>query len=177
VPTLEIRRHAERTDRGNEQSALSAAGRAMAESLAKRAPEYVLVLSSPLPRAKETAQTIAGRLDAIEPGFLPEMGGAIGDRIFGEMRTLADWAEVLREREEARKFATEQLATWARVAMRVGEKDRVLAVSHGGIIELPALALAQRLRIPLEGASFGYCEGVVITYMKAVPTRIEVARL
>jgi broad specificity phosphatase PhoE len=174
---VEIRRHAERTDRGNDQSALSMAGRAMTESLSKRAPKYALVLSSPLPRAKETAQTIAGRLDAIEPGFLPEMGGAIGDRIFGEMRTLADWAAVLREREEARKFATEQLATWARVAMRVGEKDRVLAVSHGGIIELPALTLAQRLRTSLEGASFGYCEGVVITYAKGAPTKIEAVRV
>lgn len=177
MPLLEIRRHAERTDRANEQSALSAAGRAMAESLAKRAPKFALVLSSPLPRAKETAQTIAGRLDAVEPGFLPEMGGVIGDRIFGEMRTLADWAEVLREREDARKFATEQLAAWARVAMRVGEKDRVLAVSHGGIIELPALTLAQRLRTPLEGASFGYCDGVVITYAKGAPTKIEPLRV
>ncbi|MDQ2911646.1 MAG: histidine phosphatase family protein [Chloroflexota bacterium] len=174
---VEIRRHAERTDRGNEQSALSAVGREMAQSLAKRAPNFALVLSSPLPRAKETARTIAGRLNAVEPGFLPEMGGVIGDRIFGEMRTLADWAEVLREREDARKFATEQLATWARVAMRVGEKDRVLAVSHGGIIELPALTLAQRLRTPLEGASFGYCEGVVVTYAKGAPTKIEVVRV
>src|SRR5438094_1648206 len=174
---LEIRRHAERGDRGNEQSALSVAGRAVAESLAKRLPKYALVLSSPLPRAKESAQLIAGRLDAVEPGFLPEMGGVIGDRIFGEMRTLADWAEVLREREDARKFASEQLATWARVATRVGEKDRVLAISHGGIIELPAITLAQRLRTPLEGASFGYCEGVAITYSKGAPTKIEVARV
>ena len=177
MPVLEIRRHAERSDRGNEQSALSRAGREMAKVLSKKAGPFTLVLSSPLPRAKETAQTIAGRLDAVEPGFLPEMGGVIGDRIFGEMRTLADWAEVLREREDARKFATDQLATWARVAMRVGEKDRVLAISHGGIIELPAITLAQRLRAPLEGASFGYCEGVVITYAKGAPTKIEVVRV
>jgi broad specificity phosphatase PhoE len=177
MPLLEIRRHAERTDRGNEESALSPAGRAMAQSLAKRAPKFGLVLSSPLPRAKESALLIAGRLDATEPGLLPEMGGVIGDRIFGEMRTLADWAAVLREREDARKFATEQLATWARIAARVGDKDRVLAVSHGGIIELPALTLAQRLRTRLEGAAFGYCEGVEITYTKGAPTKIEVARL
>jgi len=173
---VEIRRHAERADRGKEHT-LSLAGRAMAESLAKRAPKFALVVSSPLPRAEETAQLLAGRLDAVEPGFLPEMGGVIGDRIFGEMRTLADWAEVLREREDARKFASDQLATWARVAMRVGEKDRVLAISHGGIIELPAITLAQRLRTPLDGASFGYCEGVVITYAKGAPTTIEVVRL
>jgi broad specificity phosphatase PhoE len=177
MPTLEVRRHAERSERGVEQSALSLSGRAMAQSLAKRAPKYALVLSSPLPRAKETAQLIAERLDAVEPGLLPEMGGVIGDRIFGEMRTLADWAEVLREREDARKFATEQLTTWSRIAMRVGEKDRVLAVSHGGIIELPALTLAQRLRAPLDGPSFGYCEGVVITYAKGAPTKIEAARV
>ena len=174
---LEIRRHAERSNRGDDQSALAPAGRVMAETLAKRSPKYALVLSSPLPRAKETARLIAGRLDAVEPGFLPEMGGVIGDRIFGEMRTLADWAEVLREREDARKFATEQLATWARIATRVGENDRVLAVSHGGIIELPALTLAQRLRAPLEGESFGYCEGVAITYAKGVPTKTEVVRV
>jgi broad specificity phosphatase PhoE len=177
MSVVEIRRHAERTDRANEQSALSLSGHAMAETLAKRAAEFALVLSSPLPRAKETAQLIGGRLDGLEPGFLPEMGGAIGDRIFGEMRTLANWAEILREREDARKFATEQLATWARVAMRVGEKDRVLAVSHGGIIELPAITLAQRLRTPLDGASFGYCEGVVVTYAKGAPTKIEVVRV
>ena len=174
---LEIRRHAERSDRGNEQSALSPAGRTMAQSLGKASPGFALVLSSPLPRAKETAQLIASRLDAVEAGFLPEMGGVIGDRIFGEMRTLADWADVLREREDARKFATEQLATWARVAMRVADKDRVLAISHGGIIELPAITLAQRLRTPLSGASFGYCEGVVVTYAKGAPTKIEIARV
>ena len=149
----------------------------MAQSLAKRVPKFTLVLSSPLPRAKETAQLLAGRLDGVEPGFLPEMGGVIGDRIFGEMRTLADWAEVLREREDARKFALDQLATWARVAMRVADNDRVLAVSHGGIIELPAVALAQRLRVPLDGASFGYCEGVVITYTKGVPAKIAAVRV
>src|SRR5256886_13852397 len=177
MPLLEVRRHGERSDAKNNESALSPAGRTMAGSLAKHTGRVALVLSSPLPRAKETAQLIAGRLDGVEPGFLPEVGGVIRDRIFGEMRTLADWAEVLRERGDARKFATEQLATWARVATRVGEKDRVLAISHGGIIELPAIMLAQRLRTPLEGASFGYCEGVAITYAKGTPTKIEAVRI
>ena len=52
MPLLEIRRHAERADLKNNESSLSPEGRAMAEALAKRAPKYVLVLSSPLPRAK-----------------------------------------------------------------------------------------------------------------------------
>jgi len=175
MPLLEIRRHAERARLKDNESSLSPAGRAMAEGLAKRAPKYALVLSSPLPRAKETAQLIAGRLDGIEAGLLPEMGGVIGDRIFGEMRSLDDWEAVLAEREDARAFALEQLQTWARIAARVGDNDRVLAVSHGGIIELPALTLAARL--PLRGAAFGYGEGVVVTYAKGAPTKIEALRI
>src|ERR1044072_7817131 len=71
VPLLAIRRHAKRQNTNDQQSALSTAGIAMCEKLAKTAPRYALVVSSPLPRAKETAQRIAGRLDAVEPGLLP----------------------------------------------------------------------------------------------------------
>src|SRR5439155_11367262 len=67
VSVLEIRRHAERVNRADDQSALSVAGRAMCERLAKDAPRYSLVVSSPLPRAKETAERIAGRLDGVDP--------------------------------------------------------------------------------------------------------------
>ena len=126
---LEIRRHAERMNLQDNQSALSVAGRAMCERLAKDAPKYALVVSSPLPRAKETAERIAGRLDGTDPGLLPDLGGAAA-RMFGEMRTLADWALLMRTDESAKHFAEEQLPAWARIASRVGEKDRVLAVSH-----------------------------------------------
>ena len=170
MATLEVRRHAERSDRGNEKSALSANGRAMAQGLAQARDAYALVVSSPLPRARETALLIAGRLDAADPALLPEMGGAIGDRLYGEMRTLD-------ERDEARHVADEQLAAWTRLASRVGDRERVLAVSHGGIIELPALVLAERLRAPLAGAAFGYCEGVRVEYAKGAATKIAVLRL
>jgi broad specificity phosphatase PhoE len=177
MPLLEIRRHAQRADLKNNESALSPAGREMAKELAKGAPTYALVISSPLPRAKETAQLITGRLDAIDAGLLPEMGGVIGDRIFGDMHSLDDWQAVLDEREDARAFALEQLQTWTGIAARVGDADRVLAVSHGGIIELPALTLAARLRTPLRGAAFGYGEGVRVTYAKGAPTKIEALRI
>ena len=147
----------------------------MCERLAKTAPRYTLVVSSPLPRAKETAQRIAGRLDAADPGLLPDLG-THASALFGEMRTLADWARLLRESAEAKRFADEQLPTWSRLAARVGEKDRVLAVSHGGIIDLPAVLLMGQLRLPIEGASFGYGDGIRVTYSKGVPAALEVLR-
>lgn len=169
---LEIRRHAERVNLADNQSALSAAGRAMCERLAKDAPKYALVVSSPLPRAKETAERIAGRLDAVEPGLLPDLGGAAA-RMFGEMKTLADWALLMRTDEAARRFAEEQLPAWARIASRVGDKDRILAVSHGGIVDLPAIVLADKLGTKVSGPSFGYGEGVRVTYAKGAPVKIE----
>lgn len=147
----------------------------MCERLAKTAPKYALVVSSPLPRARETAQRIAGRLDAVEPGLLPDLGSHAMS-LFGELHTLADWAALMRERDDARTFAEEQLPTWARLASRVGERDHALAVSHGGIIELPAILLMQRLGAKLDGASFGYGEGVRVTYAQGTPTAIEILR-
>src|SRR5437867_3786495 len=99
MPVLDIRRHAQRQDLADNQSALSAAGRALCERLAKSAPRYALVVSSPLPRAKETAQRIAGRYDGIEPGLLPDIAQGITER-----RMLADWAALMREQADARRF-------------------------------------------------------------------------
>jgi len=82
----------------------------MCEKLAKAAPRYALVVASPLPRAKETAQRIAGRLDAVDPGLLPDLGGHAA-QLFGEMRTIADWARLLHEDPEAKAFAEAQLPT------------------------------------------------------------------
>lgn len=176
MSVLDIRRHAERTNVQDDESALSAAGRAMCERLAQDAPKYALVISSPLPRARETAQRIAGRLDGAEPGLLPDLGGAAA-RMFGQMRTLADWARLMRDEEGAQRFAEEQLPTWARIAARVGDRDRVLAVSHGGIVDLPAIVIAGRLGAKLDGASFGYGEGVRVTYAKGAPVKIEELRI
>jgi broad specificity phosphatase PhoE len=176
VSILDIRRHAERVNLADNQSALSPAGRAMCERLANDAPKYTLVVSSPLPRAKETAERITGRLDAVEPALLPDLGGAAA-RMFGEMRTLADWARLMRTDESARRFAEEQLPAWARIASRVGDKDRVLAVSHGGIVDLPAIVIAEKLGAKLDGASFGYGEGVRVAYAKGAPVKIEELRI
>lgn len=176
MPILDIRRHAERVNLADNQSALSALGRAMCERLAKDAPKYALVVSSPLPRAKETAERVAGRLDGIDPGLLPDLGGAAA-RMFGEMRTLADWALLMRTDESAKRFAEEQVPAWARIASRVGEKDGVLAVSHGGIVDLPAIVIASRLSTTLHGKSFGYGEGVRVTYAKGAPVKIEELRV
>jgi len=175
MPILDIRRHAQRQNTDDQRSALSTEGIALCERLAKSAPKYALVVSSPLPRARESAQRIAGRLDAAEPGLLPDIGGQAG-QLFGEMRTLADWDRLMARDEAARKFADEQLPVWVRLASRVGENDRVLAVSHGGIVDLPAIVIMKRLGVAIDGPSFGYGEGVRIRYQNGKATSLKVLR-
>jgi broad specificity phosphatase PhoE len=89
------------------------------------------------------------------------------------MKTLADWTLLMRTDESARRFAEEQLPAWARIASRVGDKDRVLAVSHGGILDLPAIVIGEKLGAKLGGPSFGYGDGVRVTYAKGAPVKIE----
>lgn len=167
MSVLEVRRHAER----GTGSPLTPAGEAAARALAGTG--YALVVSSPLDRAKRTAELVGGRLDAVEPGLLPDIGGA---QVFGAMPTFADWRALLRAEPRARAFAEEQLATWARIASTVGPADRVLAISHGGIIELPIVALAERLTMPIDGPSFAPLEGARIGYERGAPARLELLR-
>jgi len=167
MSVLEVRRHAER----GLSSALTPRGEATARALA--GVRYALVVASPLERAKRTAELVGGRLDATEPGLLPDIGGA---GAFGPMATLADWRALLHSDPKARAFAHEQLATWARIAARVGPKERVLAVSHGGLIDLPIVALAEELGVTVDGPSFANLEGARITYDKKRRTTIELLR-
>jgi broad specificity phosphatase PhoE len=167
MSVLEVRRHAERGPTG----ALTERGIAAARALA--GTRYALVVASPLERAKRTAELIGGRLDATEPGLLPDIGGA---GVYGDMAALADWARLLREDAQARTMTDEQLATWSRLVARVGPKDTVLAISHGGIIELPIVALAQRLGARLDGPAFDFLEGARITYDGGALKRIELLR-
>ena len=65
----------------------------------------------------------------------------------------------------------------AALAKRARESgDAILAISHGGIIDLPAVALGEQLRMRLAGPSFRFLDGVRVRYEKGVPETIEVLR-
>ena len=171
-----MRRHAERADRRDEQSGLSDAGRALCLRIAATAPAYALVVASPRPRAVETARLIGQRLDSVEPVLLPGLHGLPHEFWVG-LDDLADYANLSRSQDGARRLGEEQASLWAALGSKLHNADRALAVSHGAVIELGAMAIAQRLEVALEGPVFGYCEGVVVTFRDRAPTRIELLRV
>lgn len=168
VAVVDVRRHAERAAVTERTSALSPAGRAMAQRLALDAPRYAVVAASPLPRARETATIIGGRVDNAEPGLLPDLSQIV------QVRSIEEYTELLAgERERA--LADEQSAAWARIARAAGDGS-ALVVTHGGVIELAASVIARALGTELRGKAFSYCEGVRIRYERGKPSALEVLR-
>ena len=165
---LEVRRHAERAGPTHAGSALSPAGRAMAERLGRKAPAYAVVVASPLQRAKETALLIGGRLDSADPALLPDLSQ------LGLAGTIEEYAALL-DQERERVLADEQAGAWARIAAAAGQ-GQALVITHGGVIELAASRIARSLGTALRGDAFSYCEGVRVRYERGRPAALEVLR-
>lgn len=173
--TIEVRRHAERADSTDEASVLTERGRQMCEVLASRAQPYALVVSSPKTRALETARLIAGRLDRVEPGLLPELHG-LPFGFWEELHDLAGYRDLMASQAGARRIAEGQMALWASLVAEVEDGASVLAVSHGAVVELGGLLAAERLGRLLDGPTFGLCEGVTVNYEGVVPMAVEIVR-
>lgn len=169
MPIVEVRRHAERAGPTEAGSALSAAGRAMAERLARSAPAYAVVASSPLPRAKETASIIGGRLDLADPALLPDLSQIV------QVRTIEEYAPLLAGGERERALAGEQAGAWRRLG-GAAKDGTALVITHGGVIELAALSIARELGVALRGHAFSYCEGVRVRYERGTAVALEVLR-
>ena len=176
---VEVRRHAERAGPTEAGSALSPAGRAMAERLARSAPAYAVVAASPLPRAKETATIVGGRLDLADPALLPDLSQIV------QVRTIEEYLPLLATGERERALADEQAGAWARIGSAADGRSgsgtakhaTALVITHGGVIELAALRIAKELGKDLRGDAFSYCEGVRVRYERGKPTSLEVLRV
>lgn len=157
--TLEHRRHSRRDPGGIH---LNSAGRALARSVGGELPAFDRVVTSPRPRAVETAVAMGRTVDArIEA--LGEMGDEIGARVDeSDPRTFADFLDLVGRSERVSAYAAGQVALWRNELARVREGGRVLMISHGGMIELgAAFALGDGVRA--WGPTLGYVEGVRLT--------------
>ena len=138
---------------------LDEAGRQAATALAERLAEGPVgaVLSSPVERARETAEIIARRLGQevrIEPELVEIDFGAWTGRSFAELNDDPDWQAWNARRGSARPPSGESMAeAQVRIAgllNRLGEGregDHLVLVSHGDVIRA---GLAAVLGLPLD---------------------------
>lgn len=160
--TLEHRRHSRRDPGGVH---LNAAGLALARSVAPGLPRFDRVVTSPLPRAVETAEAMGLAVDAMLAP-LAEMTDEVGALLAsapGLGPTFDRIAGYLGRSHAIREFADQQLALWRAELDRVPEGGGLLMISHGGLIELGAAAALPEV-VRGWGAGFGYLEGVRMTW-------------
>ncbi len=134
---LEHRRHGPR-DPGEVH--LSPSGAALARRVAAATGPFDRVLTSPKPRAVETAEAMGlavdARLDPLAPVPEPVAGRLDESGAHG----CADSVPLVRRGGLVPQVARQQAAFWAEEVRRLPDGASVLMVSHGGLIELGAAA-------------------------------------
>ena len=169
--TLVHLRHGEREPGGVH---LTPRGAQLAAQLGRRLQRFDRVITSPKPRAVETAEAMGYAVDA----ELPELGGlpAPIDRWVDreDPRSFADYVALVDRLEEVKAHAQVLAGRWRDEAERVPEGGRLLLVSHGGIIELGAVGALGALTsawgptlglldgVELDRDRSGWCRGAVV---------------
>jgi broad specificity phosphatase PhoE len=170
MPTIEIRRHAytkkgEGRDKG---SHLSAEGVAQARRIGGEIGACDLVLTSPVPRALETAIAMGfavhNQLEALgdlSPAATAEIGHH--ERWAWE-EPFVRFAHLVRLGGPTTQMGERQRDAWVRALQSVPSGGRVLIISHGRIIEVGLVTCIPTGDFAAWGPSFQHCEGARMTF-------------
>jgi broad specificity phosphatase PhoE len=165
MKTLEIRRHSLRKDGGGSQ--LSQEGVAYARKLGATMGPFARVVTSVVPRARETA---------IAMGFAVDheiVSMATDEAIFAELET-SRWpdaaqpftalAELVAARGATWLYAQSLLAHWRDVLMPLADGAAALMICHSGDIETALVACFPDADHAAWGGPFAPCEGARLVF-------------
>jgi broad specificity phosphatase PhoE len=168
--TIEIRRHGY-TKKGEQRgkgSHLSAEGVALARKIGGETGPFDLVLTSPVPRALETALAMGFAVDD-QPEALGDLSPAILEEIGHHERwaweaPFVTFARFIGQGGPTTQMGERQRETWAQALQSVPTDGRVLIISHGRIIEAGLVTCIPDGDFAKWGPSFRHCEGVRLTF-------------
>ncbi len=158
--TLEVRRHTMRRKPGQH---LSQDGIDLARLVGETSGPYSLVVTSPIPRAIETAIAMGFEVD--------ETMESLAHIPKGVQHSIAQWpcrfsavSDAVGSDGRAAKFGADLARVWRGIVERVPEGAQALIVTHGGLVEVGAVAALPDLPHEEWGGPIGYCEGVRLTF-------------
>ena len=152
-----VLRHAERQDRSDNNSHLSQAGVQHARSMGSRFQSFDFVVTSPLPRAFETAVAMGFAVDMTNPGIQEH-----SEQIMHDVQWdagYAAWATAYRSKASVIAYVdhvTSLLKIWL---SKVPDDGTLLVITHGGIVEAIATGLSPGDDLVHLGEMAGYVEG------------------
>ena len=155
--TLFVFRHTMRRKPGQH---LSQEGIELARLVGSGSGPYDRVVTSPVARAVETA--IAMGFEVHETmDALARMPSSIGRNW---PLPFAEIAAAVRSGGMAAEFAGAAAGAWRTVIEQIPDSGQALIVTHGGIVELGAIACLPEHPHAEWGEAIGYCEGVRLTF-------------
>ena len=140
APAMRVLEHRRHSRRDPASPHLSSEGIALARRVGPTLERFDRVVTSPKPRAIETAVEMGLRVDAEIPelGTMPEDAGFPGDPT--RLSTFAEYLELFRKSEAMATYSRAQAELWVRELERLPESGRLLMISHGGMIESGVVA-------------------------------------
>lgn len=165
MKTLEVRRHAMRKAGGGSQ--LSQAGVDYARTLGTTLGPFACVVTSVVPRARETAIAMGFAVD-YEIVSAPE-----DDAIFAELEGSRWWkaehpfvaaAAIVAQKGATWRYAHKLLAAWRDLLTPLPANGNVLFIGHSGELELALVAAFPHADHATWGGPFGHCEGARLIF-------------
>lgn len=152
-----VLRHAERQDRTDDQSHLSQVGIEQARKAGSAFERFDLVVTSPLPRAVETAIAMGFAVSKTHPGIQD-----MGEPILAQVRWdagFAAMAEAYRAMPLVRSYIDYVAALLGFWIDEAPDGGSLLVVTHGGIVEALAVGLCPEFDWTPWSFVSGYVEG------------------
>lgn len=172
MKTIEIRRHSVRNKHGVH---LNQMGVTLARRVGQEMGPFDRVVTSPLPRAFETA--IAMGFAAEEQNELMSTYGRDVELEAPWPLSLAEYADAVRQGGAAGRYANRLADVYRQIADELEEERAALVVNHGGVLELGAVACLPDADHASWGPYFDYCEGVRLFYEDERFVAVEVLRV
>ena len=178
MPTLEVRRHSSRKHGGGSQ--LSQAGVTLARALGADLGPFVRVVTSVVPRARETAIALGFAVDH-------ELVTLVGDPVYEELAAVpaADpahpfvaIARQIRAGGAYMRYAHSISALWRDLLTPLSDRDAVLFIGHSGEIESALVASFLEADHAAWGPAFAPLEGARLHFTgePAHFSRVELLR-
>jgi broad specificity phosphatase PhoE len=156
--TLEVHRHTMRRKPGEH---LSQDGILLARLVGSTSGPFSLVVTSAILRAVETAIAMGFEVNQTLDA-LGHFSDAL--REVGWPNSFARVAQAVAMGGSVGKFAEEQARLWRSVVEQIPDSQQALIITHGGFVELGAVATMPESNHGAWGDAIGFCEGVRLTF-------------
>lgn len=156
---LEVRRHGKRN---KPHAHLSQEGVSQARRVGNEMGDFDRVVTSTLPRACDTAIAMGYAVDAELDSLAP-----FDEIVTTEMElgvSYAEAARAIRMGNHACAYGKKLATLWRELVSTVSDGRAVLAISHGDVIELGAVACLPDADHSEWGKAASYCEGIRLSF-------------